>query len=89
MACSKVAHDKKRRCFTYDGSYVQYEIREGCLDLIHTYTPPKKRGQGLAAKVVSRAFQYAEENDMKIIPTCTYIPVFVQRNPEYEHLLKH
>mmetsp|Transcript_1218 Transcript_1218/g.2842 ORF Transcript_1218/g.2842 Transcript_1218/m.2842 type:complete len:157 (-) Transcript_1218:211-681(-) len=66
-------------------AYVTYELDTAAktLDLQHTFTPPELRGQGLAGQVVKLAFDYARENGLKVIPTCSYIPVFVKRNPEW------
>jgi len=67
-------------------AYVQYELdRPACtLDLLHTFTNPAHRGKGLAAKVVTAAFEYAKESNLKVIPSCTYIPVFVRKNPKWK-----
>ena len=37
----------------------------------------------LLSQVVAQAFEYAKDNGYKIIPSCSYIPVFVKRNPEW------
>eukprot|EP00193_Tetraselmis_chui_P007372 CAMPEP_0177757556 /NCGR_PEP_ID=MMETSP0491_2-20121128/3704_1 /TAXON_ID=63592 /ORGANISM="Tetraselmis chuii, Strain PLY429" /LENGTH=95 /DNA_ID=CAMNT_0019273211 /DNA_START=290 /DNA_END=577 /DNA_ORIENTATION=- len=77
----------KRFGVAMDGAeaYVTYELDETAktLDLQHTWTPPELRGKGLAGQVVTIAYEYAKENDLKVIPTCTYIPVFVKKNPEW------
>jgi len=69
--------------FIYNGgdSYVEYRKTGKELHLLHTVTDPQKRGRNLAAKVVEAAFQYAIANDLVVIPVCTYIPVFVKKNP--------
>eukprot|EP01052_Picozoa_sp_SAG31_P036019 SAG31_NODE_4431_length_3236_cov_2.397832_6_plen_95_part_01 len=55
---------------------------QGFLDLEHTWTPVAQRGMGRAARVVRAAFEYAKFTGRKIVPSCTYIPTFVARNPE-------
>lgn len=51
------------------------------LNLTHTYVPLNFRGRGIAAKLVRFACAYARHNNFNIIPTCTYIPVYLERNP--------
>lgn len=50
-------------------------------DLFHTYVPQQMRGRGIAAKMVNHACSFARENNYKIIPSCSYIPVYMKRNP--------
>lgn len=51
------------------------------LNLTHTYVPPELRGRGVAGKLVKFACAFARDHDVRIVPTCSYIPVYLQRNP--------
>lgn len=88
----EVKHDKVNNRFVIniDGldSFVEYSLNEKEMNLYHTYTPPQLRGKGLAEKVVRAAIEYAKENSLKVIPSCSYVAVFMQRHPEYSELLK-
>lgn len=88
----EVIHDKvnKRFVINIDGldAFVEYSLNEKEMNLYHTYTPPQLRGKGLAEKVVRTAIEYAKENSLKVIPSCSYVAVFMQRHPEYSELLK-
>ncbi|AFH50759.1 Putative acetyltransferase [Ignavibacterium album JCM 16511] len=88
----EVIHDKVNNRFVIniDGldSFVEYSLNEKEMNLYHTYTPPQLRGKGLAEKVVLSAIEYAKENSLKVIPSCSYVAVFMQRHPEYSELLK-
>lgn len=69
--------------------YHQLEGSDGTvLDLVHTYCPPAMRGQGVAAKLVSFACEYARSSNLKIIPTCSYIPVYLSRHPNDMDVVK-
>lgn len=61
---------------------------EKVYDLNHTYTPPALRGKGIAATLVKHAISFARENDYKIIPTCSYVAVYMERHPEDKDVLK-
>ncbi len=86
----EVIHDKDNNRFVIyiDGAeaFVEYSLAENVIELYHTYTPPHLRGRGLAEKVVHAALEYAKENKLKVIPSCSYVAVFLQRHPEYSEL---
>ena len=70
-------------------AYLRYAFRgEDVIDFIYTYAPPELRGKGLAEKIVRKGFNYAKENNLKVIPTCPYIMYFLSKNEEFRHLLK-
>ncbi|GMU94799.1 MULTISPECIES: GNAT family N-acetyltransferase [Ignavibacterium] len=86
----EVIHDKNNSRFVIriDGeeSFVEYSLYENVMELYHTYTPPQLRGKGLAEKVVRTALEYAKQNNLKVVPSCSYVAVFLQRHPEYSEL---
>jgi len=45
------------------------------MDMVHTYVPRSKRGQGLAARFCDAAFAHARARGMRVLPTCSYITV--------------
>lgn len=68
-------------------SHLEYVKVNNVLNLNHTYVPNALRGKGIAGKIVKAALTYAEENNLKIIPSCSYVAVYVQRHTEYEDLV--
>ncbi len=91
MEESEVKHDKSRERFFIDiegdNVHLDYNLKDDKIDLYHTYTPPQLRGRGLAGKVVEFAFKYAKENNLKVIPSCPFIPHFLEKNPQYNELV--
>lgn len=87
----EVKHDKQQEKFYIDiegdNVHLDYSLRKDKIDLYHTYTPPHLRGRGLAGKVVEFAFNYAKENNLKVIPSCPFIPYFLEKNPQYNELV--
>jgi len=89
---SEVVHEAHLHRFSVflDGAtepaILQYQIFDGSdgpvHDLTHTYVPVSMRGRGIAGKLVKFACAHARENNYKIIPSCSYIPVYLQRHPE-------
>ena len=88
----KVIHEKENERFVIyaEGNevYVEYKMRNNTIDLNHTYTHPALRGKGLAAHVVRAALEFAKENKLKVIPTCSYVQSFIAKNDGDKELLK-
>lgn len=63
--------------------FCQYEIKDDKLwEITHTVVKPEYGGQGLAAKLVDKVVDEARENDVKIIPTCSYAKKKFDENPD-------
>ena len=89
----EVQHNKERRRFFsfIEGreAYLTY-MNEGDNILIfdHTYVPFHLRGQHIAAKIVKHALNYARENNFKVIPRCSYVRVFIEKNKQFSDLVE-
>lgn len=68
-------------------SHLEYVRMNNILNLNHTYVPNALRGRGIAGKIVKAALTFAEQNNLKIIPSCSYVAAYIQRHKEYEALL--
>lgn len=64
-------------------AFVTYEIYDGGLDIRKTLVPEALAGQGLASKLVKAAYDYAREQNLKCIATCSYAVKWLERHPEY------
>ncbi|MCL6494319.1 MAG: N-acetyltransferase [Ignavibacterium sp.] len=88
----EVKHDKLNQRFVLEVEgqkvYTAYSLDNNVMDIYTTYTPPNLRGRGLAEKVVRAALEFAKENKYKVIPSCSYVSVFIQRHNEYADLIK-
>lgn len=64
---------------------LEYQVSEESdgtvYNLVHTYVPPDMRGRGIATRLIKHACAFARENNYKIIPTCSYVPVYLAKNP--------
>jgi predicted GNAT family acetyltransferase len=75
---------------------VKLEGYEACLmyrqtgneiDLYHTYVPEVFRGKGMAEKLCKAAFEHAKAQQLRVVPSCSYISgAYLKRHPEYEPL---
>ena len=87
----EVQHDKKNERFVAEiegyEAYLSYNVFDDIIDLTYAYTPPEIRGKGIAKIVVEYALNYAKANNLKVIPTCSYVQAIVERNDNYKNLL--
>jgi uncharacterized protein len=87
----KVIHERENERFVIysEGNevYVEYSMIGNDINLYHTYTHPALRGKGLAAQVVRAALEFAKENNLKVVPTCSYVQSFIAKNEEYKKLV--
>ena len=86
-----VIHDEKVNRFEVFESgqiaYIQYEEKDGVLDLMHTIVPKQLEGQGVGSALAVYALDYAREEHLKVRPTCSFIASFIQKHPEYQNLV--
>ena len=81
---------EKNRFVTYVEGYeavVEYTLKDNVIDLYRTFTPPELRGKGVAGKLVKYALEHAKENNLKVIPTCSYVRGYIERHENYKELL--
>jgi uncharacterized protein len=82
--------EEKKFYIRLDGkeAYLTYDLKEGnIMDIKHTYVPKELRNQDIGAAIVKEALEYAEKNNLKVIPTCRFTAKFIKRNKEYTKLL--
>lgn len=67
---------------------LKYEIiSETIWDFRMLFVPANLRGQGIAAKVVEYALNYARKNFIRVKPSCSYVKDFVKENDKYKDVL--
>jgi predicted GNAT family acetyltransferase len=75
-----------RRVWTdIDGytAYVEYELDQDSLNILHTIVPPPLEGQGIASQLVKFTYDHALQQGLKIKATCSYAVAWLKRHPEY------
>jgi predicted GNAT family acetyltransferase len=68
-------------------AFIDYKLKSDKIYLIHTEVPVEMEGNGVAAALVEKAFNYIEEHHLKIVPLCAYIIAYLKRHPEWKRLL--
>lgn len=66
----------------YIVGYIKYVRKEeNVIDVISTVVHEKYQGQGMAGKLFDALMDYAKDNSMKIIPSCSYIEKKLMKLP--------
>ncbi len=90
---TNIFHDQKDHKFTVtvEGSecYLNYNLpRSNVIDFYFTYVPGELRGRGIASLLVEEGLEYAEKNKLKVIPSCSYVNIYIHRHEKYMGLLE-
>lgn len=67
---------------------IEYTSREENKMVIeHTEVDPGFQGEGVGKKLVHEAAEYAREQNLKIIPVCSYAKKVLERTSDYDDVL--
>ncbi|GAA2518746.1 GNAT family N-acetyltransferase [Rarobacter incanus] len=88
-----IHHDADAQRFTAslpgDGEvgHLDYTADAVTMTVRSTVVDPRFGGRGFAAKMAREALDYAQEQGWQVVPQCSYIGTFVDRNPQYAELI--
>lgn len=63
------------------------QIREGVVEIDHTFVDPSLRGQGIAAQLLEQLVAYLRSNKLKAELTCPYAIAYFPKHPEDQDVL--
>lgn len=90
MEQQPIKNDLMRRYeLSQDGkvAFLAWEERSaGELVFNHTFVPPELRGRNLAAILTKFALEDARAQGRKVVPQCSYVAAYMERNREYDDL---
>ncbi len=92
----KIKHHKGNQCGSFeieDNGNVIAEMTyvkndDNCIIIDHTGVNNTYRGQNFGKKLVEEAVNYARNENLKIIPVCSYAKAIMSRNHNYRDVLK-
>lgn len=71
---------------TVDGhqAYLTYmDLGQQTLDIYRTFVPDALRGRGIAAALTRTALAYAEDRGYSVIPSCSYVERYIERQQRH------
>lgn len=66
---------------------VAYSLEGSRQVFTHTLVPPELRGRGLAEALVRAALDDASSAGRNVVPACSYVAKFIERNRQYQPLV--
>lgn len=87
-----IKHDSKnRKFFTVIGGkecLLKYEkVNDQLMDFKLLFVPKNLRGQGIGARVLEYAMNFARKNGCKVKPSCSYIGIYLDHHKEHQELI--
>ncbi|CCH01056.1 hypothetical protein FAES_3047 [Fibrella aestuarina BUZ 2] len=82
--------DRQRFELIIDGkrslvAYVQPD--DHTLALTHTEVHPDLEGKGIGSRLVQQTLEYVEQHNLKIVPLCPFVAVYLKRHPEWNRVV--
>ncbi len=89
----KIEHEPGRSRFVARMGAEEAELnysKEGTtLSFLRVFVPESFRGQGMATKITTAGFEYAQSNGFTVVPICPYVrDTFLARYSQYQSLIK-
>lgn len=66
---------------------IEYDLQKDRMFLLHTEVPPALGGRGVGQAIVEKTLQYLDENNLKLVPLCSFVASYVKKHPEWKKLL--
>jgi chromate reductase, NAD(P)H dehydrogenase (quinone) len=67
--------------------FADYRIVDGSVELPHTVSDPTYSGQGVGSALVRAVLDSFVADGKRVIPTCSFVSTFIEKNPDYKSLL--
>ena len=68
-------------------AFLEYYKEGNKIFMTHTEAPEPLRGTGAASKLVALAMQHAKDNNLTVVPLCSYVAKYVNNHPEWHEIL--
>jgi predicted GNAT family acetyltransferase len=88
----QIEHNKENSEFqttiNSEKSFLNYRKKSAdTLEYYETFVPEIHRGKKVASQLATEALNYAQENNLKVIPTCPFINTFVKENNKFDDVI--
>ena len=71
----------------FEGRFKDQVVQDDKYHLTHTEVPKELQGKGAARKLVEKVLQYIKDKNMRVVPSCTYVARYIDRNQQWHSLL--
>ncbi|WP_434341131.1 GNAT family N-acetyltransferase [Motilimonas cestriensis] len=70
-----------------ESAVMTYIKQDQVIHVNSTRVPEQFRGQGIAMQLMVAMVAFAQEQQLKVVPECSYVEVAFKRQPQWQHLL--
>lgn len=64
-----------------------YTLKGNILYLNYAYVPGNLRGKGVGGELMEAVLEYAQNEEWKVIPICSYTVFYLEEHPKWHRLL--
>ncbi|CAM4407225.1 GNAT family N-acetyltransferase [Vibrio agarivorans] len=87
-----LVNDKENREYqiTLEGPYValaKYSLDSNVMTIHSTRVPDEVQGKGYGKVMMEAILPDVEQHGYKVIPACSYVAHYINRHPQWQHLL--
>lgn len=68
-------------------AFLSYTREGTAIVMDHTYVPDEVRGHSVGAALVRAALDEARLRNWTVVPRCSFVAAFIERNPEFADLV--
>jgi predicted GNAT family acetyltransferase len=88
-----VAHEPEKHRFVVvqDGETAELAYRggtDGQIVFTHTAVPSALEGRGIGSALAEAGLEYAQSNNLEVVPLCSFVRGYIERKPEYRSLVR-
>ena len=65
-----------------------YKLDGNIITFIHTEVPPELGGKGIGSKLIRGALDQVRADGLGVIAQCPFVKAFIEKNADYQDLLK-
>jgi uncharacterized protein len=63
-------------------------VKDHILEYYSTFVPKDLRRRGIAGELVEYALKYAQEHNKKVVPSCSYVRSYIEKNPQWSVIVE-
>ncbi len=67
--------------------FLQYRLRRGLIELVHTEIDEEFEGRGLGSRLIAFALDDARERGLAVLPFCPFVNDYMRRHRQYVALV--
>lgn len=67
--------------------FLQYRLRPGLIELVHTEIDEEFEGRGLGSRLISFALDDARDRGLAVLPFCPFVNDYIRRHRRYADLV--